>query len=503
MQFRFVFIFLLASLVSSAQKITYSEADNDDSRQMDFEIIGKLGNNIAVYKTYRDNHYIAIYDNEMKQLSKTKVADMPDKVINADFINYSNQAYFIYQYQRKNIVYCNAITIDASGNKVGNSIELDTTKINFLASNRIYNINYSEDKQRIGVYKINSESSKQYFLTTLVFDAQLKQLNKHRTAIDMPDRNDFLSEFIVDNDGDISFIRASGVNNNINKLQLFIKPLVADSLAMYELINVNNVFVDEIKVKADNKNKRILVTSFYSKLRRGNVEGLFNTVFAKADGQILVNSTTVFNEELRSDARGENSLKMAFNDYYLRNIVMRADGGFIMAAEAAYQTTRGGNNFNRWNYGFGTFGATPGYYNWGPYGSYYPWGRNQYYNNTGTTRYYADNILVTSFDPTGKLEWSNIVRKSQYDDNSDNFIGYNMLITSGELHFVFNQQEKRNLILTEQIIAPNGDITRKPTLKNLDKGYEFMPRLGKQIASRTLIIPCQYRNYICFAKVEL
>jgi hypothetical protein len=30
-----------------------------------------------------------------------------------------------------------------------------------------------------------------------------------------------------------------------------------------------------------------------------------------------------------------------------------------------------------------------------------------------------------------------------------------------------------------------------------------MPRYGKQVAAKTIIFPCQYRNYICFAKVEL
>ena len=43
---------------------------------------------------------------------------------------------------------------------------------------------------------------------------------------------------------------------------------------------------------------------------------------------------------------------------------------------------------------------------------------------------------------------------------------------------------------------------RDPTLKGLDRNYEFMPRYGKQTGPRELVIPCMNRNYICFAKLD-
>ena len=49
---------------------------------------------------------------------------------------------------------------------------------------------------------------------------------------------------------------------------------------------------------------------------------------------------------------------------------------------------------------------------------------------------------------------------------------------------------------------PKARITRYPTLHNLDRGYDFMPRYGKQVSSWESIIPCLYRNYLCFAKVD-
>jgi hypothetical protein len=62
--------------------------------------------------------------------------------------------------------------------------------------------------------------------------------------------------------------------------------------------------------------------------------------------------------------------------------------------------------------------------------------------------------------------------------------------------------DKKVQILTDQSIAPDGKISRHPTIKNLDRGYEFMPRFAKQVSSKQIIIPCWYKNYLCFAKID-
>lgn len=502
------FYFLLAAVLlltinASAQKVTYTEPDRDDTRQLNFEIIGKLGANILIYKNVRDNHFIVRYDQNMKLIDKTKLGFMPDRVINADFFNYPRHAYMIYQYQRKNVVYCMGVKIDAEGKAVGEPLEMDTTQISFWASNRLYTVISSEDKKKIAVFKMNTKNEKQYILTTAIFDDTLKLLQKHRMYISMPERNDYLTEFTLDNDGDLAFLKVGSINqnDNIDELQLYIKPLQSESIAHYDVSLKKNMYLDDVRMKADNVNKRFLITSFYSKSRRNNIEGLYSFIWDKQTASAVVADGIQFSDDLRSDVRTSNSsIKSVFNDFFIRNMVMRSDGGYLITAEAIYTTTRGGSPFNRWNY-YSPYASPYGYQAYGRYSYMYPWSGNSAFANT--TRYFADNVLVLSFDNTGKLEWSNLVRKSQYDDNTDDYLGYSMLNTGNALHFLFNLQEKRNLILTDQEIDPSGQVKRNPTFRNLDKGFDFMPRYGKQIGSKTIIVPCQYRNYICFAKVEL
>ncbi len=498
-------LFFFSASQLGAQKITYSEPDKDDSRNSPFEIVGKLNGSFVIYRSVRDQSYITVYDAQMQLTDKNKLDFVPEKLINADFLAYPDFFYMFYQYQKKSIVYSMAVKLDGKGKKLAEPVQLDTTDINFFANNKIYSVINSEDKKKIMTYKINSKSDKQHILTAVLFDKDLNLIHKSRTVVDMPDRNDFLTGFQLDNDGDLVFVKPSGTaqNDNINKLILFTKLANEDNVSFVDL-KLNNMNLDDISVKVDNTNKHYLVSSFYASKRRGNVDGLYCFLWDKVQAKELVTSAITFSDELRNDAKGDNSIKTAFNDYFLRNIIMKKDGGFIVTAESVYSASRGGTNNSRWDYLYGSpyWGSTPGYYSGFGYNSFgYPWSRYNSFNNI--TRYYADNIVVVSYDVTGKMEWSNVVTKSQFDDNNDDYIGFTLANTGDQLHFIFNVQEKRTNMLSDQNISPEGQITRNPTIKNLDKGYEFMPRRAKQVGSRQLIVPCLYRNYVCFAKVDL
>jgi hypothetical protein len=485
-----------------AQRIVYSEPERDDNRHLNFEIIGKFGGNYLIYKSARNRDFIGVYDNEMKQIGKVEQDYVPDdRLINIDFFPYSDFSYVIYQYQKKNVVYCMAVKIDGMGKKISDPQQLDSSHIGFSANNKIYSTISSEDKSKILVFKINSKNKQNYIVTTVLFDDQLNLQKRSAINIAMDDRNDYLDEFNVDNDGDLVFVKYSRNNDNIANASLLLKPAQADVFAARELI-LDKILLDEIHIKVDNFNKRYFLTSLYFKQRRGNVDGFYFFVWDKASSQTMIENTLVFGDELRKEAKGDANTKAAFNDYFIRNIIIKKDGGFIIGSESFYTTSRY-NAWNRYDYMYGSPFMSPyDYYYYSPYYSNL-WGRSNYFrNNNQSVRSHADNVVVLSFTNEGKLEWSNVISKDQFDDDGDFRVSYHLMNTGGQLHFLFNQQEKRALLLNDYTVAPDGQINRNPTLKNLDKGYEFMPKYGKQVSSKQVIIPCIYRNYICFAKID-
>ncbi|MEP6700446.1 MAG: hypothetical protein ABJA85_03995 [Bacteroidota bacterium] len=497
-------LFLLCSvLTASAQKIIYSEPEKDDTRRLDFEIAGKIGGNFLIYKNNKNKSWIAVLDNEMKQVAKVEQDYLPDNdhMVNVDFFPYTDFCYMIYQYQKKNILYCMASKIDGNGKKIGEVMELDTTQIGFAANNKIYTVLTSEDKSKIVIFKINSKNKKVYLMTTLLLNEKLEMQKKSRLAIQMEERNDNLGDFHLDNEGDLVFCKFFRNNNdNISTAVLTIKYAQADTLMMKEL-NIEKTWLDEIHIKVDNFNKRYLLTSFFYNERRGNIDGLYFYVWDKIKATPLFESSSVFAEELRKEARGDATVKMAFNDYFIRNIIVRKDGGYIIGSESYYTTSRF-NNWNRWDYLYGSpyMSSSSNNYYYSPYYNNFWWTNRS--NNNQAVRYHADNIAVLSFNSSGQIEWSNVMGKSQFDDESDDLLSYQLMNTGGQIHFLFNQQERKNNLLNDYSIGPDGQLTRNPTLKNLDRGYEFMPKYGKQVSTRQMIIPCAYRNYICFAKVD-
>jgi hypothetical protein len=496
-----LFVPLLCTLTVSAQKIVYSEPDDDETRRMDFEIIGKVGGNVLIYKELRGKSFISAYDNDMKQVSKEEHKFMPDdRLINVNFFSFPDHAYMVYQYQKKNVVYCNAAKIDGMGKMVGEVMQLDTSHIGLSNSNKIYATVNSEDRNQIMIFKINSRNKQRYQVTTLLFDKKLSLQKRSTLSIPMDEDHDYLDEFNLDNEGDFVFTKFTRNNSdNITNAQLVWKPAQSDTFSFMDL-TLDKIFLDEPHIKIDNVNKRYFLTSFYYKQKRGNVEGFYFYVWDKASMQPSLVNTVALGEELRKEARGESNIKSAFDDYFIRNIIVKKDGGFIIGSEAYYTTSRFGN-WNRWDYLYGSpYVSRMDYY------SYYSPMYNSWYwrnrMNSQNTRHHADNLTILAFDNTGKLQWSNVIHKEQFDDESGDHISYQLLNTGGQLHFMFNQEEKRQQLLNDYMLSADGQISRNPTLKNLDRGFEFLPKFGKQVSARQIIIPCYYRNYICFAKID-
>lgn len=491
-------------VVSQAQRIAYAEPEREDTRRTNFEIIGKVGANILVFKNNRTDNAISVYNTEMKLIERVKLDYLDDRWINVDFVPYTDHVWMVYQFQRKSIVYCMAVKLNEKAKRLTEPVEVDTTRIGWSANNKIYTTVFSDDKQQIMIFKINSRNPKNFLFTTMLFNADLQLQAKHRMNMPMEERNDYFTDFLLGNDGDLvfgKFVRKNG-SDYVSELRMILKKRDQEAFTIREL-NTGGKVLDEVKIKIDNTNKRYLFTALYYKQKRGNVEGLYSLIFDRAVDSVAREATLTFSDELRKQAKGSDAnLKLAFNDYFIKNIIIKKDGGYLLVSEAMYTTSRGGA-FNRWDYSYwnNPWGSPMDYYYWSPY--YNPWGSPwSRWGGSQATRYHAENIMILAFDKDGKLEWHNVIPKSQFDDDNDGMISNQVMNTGGELHFLFNLYERRTLLLNDQSLSPDGKITRHPTLKNLDKGIEFMPRLGKQISTRSIVMPCQYRNYLTFAKID-
>jgi hypothetical protein len=505
-------IFFLA-LSSGAQRIFYSEPDRDDLRQMRFEILGKYNNLYTVYKNVRNRHFVCIYDSEMKIKEKTELDFIPERTFNVDVFSNPEQVLLFYQYQKKGIVYSMGVRLDGSGRKISEPMQLDTTEIGNFSDNKVYSVIASDDKQKLMVFKIKNRGRDNLSVSTLLLSTNLIPIRKARFEYELENSRESIADFYLDNDGNFLFSHVSrpGQREYISKAKLSVLATYSDTIKSFPL-TLNNVFLDELRIKVDNLNGRYILTSLYSKTRRGNLDGLFAAIINKDLTGPDVEKAIEFNDDFRMLAKGESATKLAFNEYYLKHFIVKKDGGILITGESAYTNSRG-NNWNRWDnpwmwgnpyggFGGGGFWGWNPWNNWGWGGGMGGWGWNQGWGGQQQTRYYTDNVMILSLDKDANLQWNNVVAKSQYDDNSDNMLSYQIMNSGGELLFLYNEWNRRTPMLTGQSLDPMGKIKKEPPLKSLDKGYEFMIRLGKQVSAREMIVPTIYRNSFSFARIE-
>lgn len=497
----FLIIISIAPKTGGCQKVRYSDFDKEDNRDIVFEIIGKMNSNILVYKNIRRwQHRISILGDDMQIKETIKLDFVPEKTFNVDFVPFPDFFYMIYQYQKKNILHCMAVKMDAHAQKMGEPIEIDTTQIPFFAENKIYTTIYSEDKQKIMVFKIPKKNDK-YSIAMLLFNSNLKLIEKNRADISLDDRKDNYDNFLVDNEGNFIFTKDSktGFRDNSNQLALVVKEAAKDTLS-YHKIELNDHYIDEVKLKVDNLNKRYILNSFYYKKNRGNIEGLLNFIWNKPENKIFMSAFTPIGDSVRNEARTSGQLRLALDDFFIRQVFAKKDGGFLLTAEDYSTQSRTINNsWNRWDY-LNNYYYNPNSYYYNPYSGYY---RPLSSFGNQSTRYYYANILIMSFDKSGQLLWNKVIHKDQVDDDDDNFLSFSTFNSGGEIHFLFNEDKNKNQIIANHSITGAGHLTRNPTLKSQERGYQFMPRLSKQVGASQLIIPCMYRGFICFAKIDL
>ncbi len=497
-----VSLFFTNALVS--QKISYSDIEKEDSRNMNVEIVGKFGDKVIVYKNARAENFFSVYNADLSLKEKIKLVKLPTKIINSDFVSYGTHFFMIYQHQKKSVVYCEAYKFDSNGKLMNETpILLDTTTIpNYANDNKIYNIQLSDNKQRIAVFKGNKKNDKIHSVGVVLFDNNLNKIYKKFLSVAMDGRNNYLDEFTVDNEGGIYFARCYSNSNNdyVSKFDIVAFSEKGDSVQFIPVLTEDKS-LDEIILKVDNQNKKLIAQSFYFTKRRGNVEGLMAAYYTKNSSAPVKPLFTKFSDSFKIEAKGINNIKMAFNDFFIREMFLKKDGSYILTAESYTDQARNGTGqpWNRFDY----FGGSPSltsydYYNMG--------NRNWYWNSwdrpgQGIT-YIAENVAVMNFDKNGNLTWTNVVHKDQRDDGLESFLSYQVMLTGGALHFIFNERDRSDFLLSDNSVSPNGIVTRHPTLRNLNRQYQLMPRFSKQISAKEIIIPCVYKNYICFAKLE-
>ena len=542
----FIAFVLLGLQGVAAQSYVMSGIQKTDKDQMQYEVLGKVDGRYWIYKNNEGISTIAQYNDQMQLVQQNDLVFLPKKLTAIEFITKSNRVYAFYQFQAATTVYAMVAELDEKGQLVGTPVIVDTAeKIRPGSNTKVFNLIESQDRSKLLLFSVNTTNAASVKVKTMALSTPFALLNEATISINSQNKKSNLSDFALDNKGNLFCLRNVDQPNAAPVVSLLY--MAADGSDVVETLIVNNsLILDDIRLKINNANGTVLVNSFYATEKKGNIEGMYTFIWDIAAKQNSLSNASRFTDALRDAVTDKRNLKNAFDHFYFDQVQPNADGGFTIIAEAA-NTSSNRNAFSRWDYFWGGPFYNPfifsywnrpfGFYPWGrlgwgmmgpwglgggwgggmgmmgPWGGGWgilgPWGWNSWmmnpFANFGypSVSYTAGKVAILNFDAKANIQSVKTIDKQQSDLNVDQFIGYGQINNADGTNFLYYQKSKGVKQLVHQQLSASGAIVKgNPILIN-EKQVEWMPRSLKQVGEKEAILPYQSKGKLGFAKITI
>lgn len=448
----------LFSISLVAQTVTISEPydiHNDNA----LEIIGQIESNILLYSSNKINHKIQSYNDKM-QKSWDKEIKLEDKRVSViEIIPRKDDFIMLYQYKRKGDVFFSAARFDAAAELQDSSIVHD---FGFTLHQKKFNVEISENKRYALIYHFESFSS----MAAMAVDLDSLEMvwNEPILIKDLPVQRDY-ANLLITNEGRMYY--ALGIENRKSKskkhrYEIMTFGIGDQRIKEYTQSMQGNLTYD-VKTIFDNLNNNLLITGIYSEksLMRGNGYFLMTVDGDNPDQANLAFSP--FNIEMIAaveEKRRKKKLK-GLLDIEIQEIILRRDGGILLVMEQIKKYER--------NYGTNSTSA------------------NQ---QIRTFDFSYEDIILQSIHPDGTSHWYNVLPKKQYSaDDDGSYASFFSLKTPRNLRFIYNDEIKRDVNVSEYIVFGNGDHKRNSVMSTdaLDLRLHFPDAM--QVSSTDLLVP--------------
>ncbi len=422
----------------------------------------------------------------MRLLATIALDFFPQKIYETKFINYDDQITVLFQAVQSNYVVQYAVRLDSKARMLQKPVALDSVRTGWFGPTKSY-FSYvvSNDKERIMVYGLGSnKSDKSAGLTTILLDKQLNVLSK-TTPVFEQDTDFVLGQSILGNEGTLylSGYTEDGSKGYSATARVIKLPPGSDVFQTVRL-PLNNTFISGMYIKLDDQKNEIYIGAFYSEKKTGNIDGAVYGLYNPAQDAMPIFKMIPFDDQLRN-ATDDRNKKKAFNDYDVKNIIVKNDGGFILVSESFYMATRT-------SYGSGYGGFYSSYYNYNYPGM-----------NTSVREYVYGDIMVLDYDGDGNRKWQNFIRKEQYSQEDGGlFSSYGLLNSGASLVFLYNDFSSNKSTLNLAAVDVSGNLQLKKLNAGNGADGDWLPCSGKQTDATELVIPVLRKNNLSFVKMS-
>ncbi len=462
----------------SDPQIYYSDYETFDFRSGDFDVVGNVGDYTYVYRGGVNGYFLDAYDEQMNRTAKVILDFLPKRVYNKEFITYKDRLVLLYQVYEDGQVKQMGATLNEKGMLIEGPRLIVADKAGVLSPKRgMYEYAISYDKSVIVIYGISTRGE-ELDMSCFWLDDQLN-IQSESNAKFIADNAISYGEAIVDGSGNMFLPAYTAMGSRQYADRLWMLSLSQGGTNFLDAeLDLNNGFAAGTYMELDKKEDKIYVGGYYSDKKNGHYIGVRYTYYDTYDKKFAEVKLIPFSDKLLN-ASGARGKKRAFDDYRIKKLIVKNNGGFVLLAEQFFVTTRSG--------------YTPGF---GYYSSYYPTA------SSAVTEYTYGDVLAISYDGNGQTEWLGFVRKNQYSyDDGGIFSSFGVVNTGGALGIMYNDFNTSNSQVQLASIDGTGRIHAKPVQKKGNKNPDWLPRSGKQVSSRSIVVPCFFKKDIGFAKI--
>ncbi len=463
------------------QEVIYSGYEKFDLQGGDFSVVGKVGDRIFTYRAGSDGFFLDAYNDSMRKVATVILDFFPKKIYETKFVTYPNKIVVIYQAVENSKVIEYAALLDEKGRLVKRPVQIAETKTGFFGPNKDYfSSAVSDDKKTIAIYSAVDKSQNLEFSCTWM-DDELNVLKRSRASF-RAENTISTGEAMMGNDGTLYLSASTPVGSHDYRDQVWVLAVKeGESKVIATEFPLQKMYATAAYMKMDNAKNRIYVGGFYSEKRAGNYDGVLFGYYDIATQTIQNNKMIAFDDRLKN-ASGEKNTKRAFNEYQVRQLIIKNDGGFVLLSENYFMTTRNS-----------AYGGGMGYYNMYAFGPF---------SAPSVREYHYNDILALSYNPEGSRDWETFIRKDQYSQEDGGlFSSYALINTGGTLGFLYNDYNTNHSRIQLASIDGEGKLSMHSMAAGGNEDPDWLPRSAKQVASKELIVPCLRKRQICFAKI--
>ncbi|MES2701628.1 MAG: hypothetical protein V4649_03265 [Bacteroidota bacterium] len=473
------FLWAVSACFSSAQgqEVIYSQYDKFDYRNDDYAIVGKTDGLLYTYRSTSEGAMLDAFDDSMNKVAMVLLDFFPSRIYQVRFIAYPDKIVVIYQALESNKVVQYAALLDNKGRLVNRPIELGSVKTGIFGATKTYfQSTVSENKKWILIYSAGDKGESIEFEGKWLDDRATIVKRSHVTF--KADNTIEHGEVNISNDGTLYMAGYTpvGTQNYADQFWIFTLQPGGSKFEPKEM-QLNEKFAASGYMKVDNVNGHVYFGGFYSDKKNGSFDGIIYADYEIGKGAFTSHKFIPFDESLLS-IRAKRR-KDPLDNFQVRQLIVKNDGGFVLISEAAYVTTRS-------NY-------MPGF---GYYSFYSP------YTTSMVHEYHYEDIMALAYDKEGVREWSAFIPKDQYSQEDGGvFSSYALLNTGGALAFLYNDFNAAHSRIQLASLESDGKTDIRSFTAEGNDYPDWLPRSGKQVAARELIVPCFHKKQICFARV--